>query len=309
MVQGFSDEARASLSACYTPAELTSLERLLATPTAGLHIRCNELQSSREELLDELRRQPQLQGFRVEPHPILRDVAFVPRKPRAAALAPYLALDADARLRGPQRFVERKRRGLPPHEVFLDRVCAEAVLKGADAFVRGLRGASYGVDAGDVVTVYADVHEQLLRGGACETLGAGVVLIGVGECRMPRAALFREWSGLGVRMRHTVAGDLPALSGVLEDRVYVQSLPSLTAAHVLDARRRRRQALPPGRCRLHCTATAPPPHHLRTTATVPATATASSSAPPPLSLPLPPPPPHNLIRGFPPTSPGRARRC
>ena len=103
MVQGFSDEARASLSACYTPAELTSLERLLATPTAGLHIRCNELQSSREELLDELRRQPQLQGFRVEPHPILRDVAFVPRKPRAAALAPYLALDADPRLRGPQR--------------------------------------------------------------------------------------------------------------------------------------------------------------------------------------------------------------
>ena len=171
MVQGFSDEARASLSACYTPAELTSLERLLATPTAGLHIRCNELQSSREELLDELRRQPQLQGFRVEPHPILRDVAFVPRKPRAAALAPYLALDADPRLRGPQRFIERKRRGLPPHEIFLDRVCAEAVLKGADAFVRGLRGASYGVDAGDVSAHHGAVELKKLTGWTMQLEG------------------------------------------------------------------------------------------------------------------------------------------
>ena len=238
MVQGFSDEARAALLACYTQQELKALERQLATPNAALHLRCNELRSSRAELLEELRRQPELEGFRVEPHPTLGDVAVVPRKPCAPALAPYLALDADLALRGPQRFIERKRLGLPPHEVFLDRVCAEAVLKGADVYVRGLRGASAGVGVGDSVTVYADAHEpaSLLRGAVCDTLTPGMVLIGVGECRMDRSSLFREWKGLGVRMHHTVAGDLPSMSGVLDGKLYVQSLPSLTAAHVLGAR-------------------------------------------------------------------------
>ena len=238
MIQGFSDEARAALLACYSPQELSALERQLATPNAALHLRCNELRSSRAALLEELRYQPELEGFRVEPHPTLGDVAVIPRKPCAPALAPYLALDADPAMRGPQRFIERKRLGLPPHEVFLDRVCAEAVLKGADVFVRGIRSASAGVDVGDAVTVYADADEpaSLLRGAVCETLGPGIVLIGVGECRMDRPSLFREWKGLGVRMRHTVAGDLPSMSGVLGDRLYVQSLPSLTAAHVLGAK-------------------------------------------------------------------------
>ena len=54
--------------------------------------------SSREALLEELRHQPELEGFRVEPHPTLGDVAVVPRKPCAPALAPYLELDADGRI-------------------------------------------------------------------------------------------------------------------------------------------------------------------------------------------------------------------
>ena len=50
-----------------------------------------------------------------------------------------------------------------------------------------------------------------------------------------RAALFRESSGLAIRMSHLVDGDLPALSGVLDGTIYAQTLPSLVAAHVLAA--------------------------------------------------------------------------
>ena len=52
---------------------------------------------------------------------------------------------------------------------------------------------------------------------------------------MSSVALFRESSGLAIRMSHLVDGDLPALSGVLDGTIYAQTLPSLVAAHVLAA--------------------------------------------------------------------------
>ena len=70
----------------------------------------------------------------------------------------------------PQRFIERKRRGLPPHEVFVDRICGEAILKGADIFVKGIRAASMGLAAGDIVSVYVDVTGRLTRGQSCEAI-------------------------------------------------------------------------------------------------------------------------------------------
>lgn len=234
-----SAEVRASLLAIYGADELATLEASLATPCAALHLRCNTLRCTRAELLAELRGREELAGFAIEPHGALDDVAVILRKPPAAALAPHLELEC--RVRGcvaAERFAARRRAGLPLHEVFVDQLCAEAVLKGAHVFVRGVRGASLGLDAGAAVSVYADAAGALLRGAQaeCPLDATRFPFLGVGTCCLERGELFRRECGLGVMMRHVVAGDLPALSGVLPDKLYVQSLPSLVVAHVLGAR-------------------------------------------------------------------------
>ena len=231
--RAFADGVRAALAACYSPEELTQLEHSLAQPASALHVRCNLLKCTRERLLAQLAEVDHLAGYAIEPHETLWDVIIVHRRQRAPALAAHLALEASG-VKGTERFAERRRLSMAPHELFVDRICGEAVLKGADIFVRGVRGASQGLKAGDTVSVYADLHGALLRGSVCESLD-GMRFLGVGVCCIERAALFREASGLAVRMQHVVEGDLPSLSGLYPDQMYVQSLPSLTASHVLAA--------------------------------------------------------------------------
>ena len=230
----FPAPARASLLRIYTPEELARLDRLLAQPCEALHVRCNLVQATRDELLAELRAHRAFDGYELAPHAALGDVITVQRQQTCSgALAPYLELEA-SRCTGTERFAERRRLGLPPHEIFVDRLAGEAILKGADIFVKGIRAASLGLDAGHEVSIYVDLHGALLRGSVCEDLG-GMRLLGTGVCCIERAALFREERGLGVRVVHTVAGDLPALRDVLPGKLYVQSLPSLVVAHVLAA--------------------------------------------------------------------------
>ena len=232
----FSQPARTSLLRTYSIAEVSDLEQTLATPAAKLHVRFNRMRcSTREEALTLLAAHPNMDGFEVRPHEQLSDVLVIPRRPPHESLAPLLQLEA-LKIHGPERFAQRKSRGLPSHELFVDRMCAEAVLKGADIYITGVRGASHGVDAGHLCCVYADLHGVLLRGAACDQHGLhGMRLLGIGTCCVPRAALFREASGLACRMSHIVDGDLPSLAGVLDGIIYHQTLPSLTAAHVLGA--------------------------------------------------------------------------
>ena len=235
MASAFPASVKSALLACYAPDEISVLEHQLALPADALHIRVNSQRSSRKELLAALGAHERLEGFDVGAHPLLWDVLVIRRRPCAAALAPYIKLDADG-FDSVQRFIERKRRGLPPHEVFVDRICGEAILKGADVFVKGVRAASMGLTAGSTVTVYVDLDGRQLRGSVCDSL-QGMRLLGVGECLLDRSTLFKSESGLGVRMAHVVTGDLPALRslGALDEQMYVQSLPSLCVAHVLDA--------------------------------------------------------------------------
>lgn len=226
----FSPEVRALLKPCYTEDEITVLEEELATPPSALHVRVNLQRCSREELLALLLAHERLQGYAITCHPRLSDVIAIQRRASAPELAPYVVLNALG-VTSPQRFIERKRRGLPPHEVFVDRICGEAILKGADIFVKGIRAASMGLAAGDFVSVYVDVTGRLTRGSACESLGTAR-FVGVGECLIDRSALFKLASGLGVRMRHVLGGDLPALRDVscLEGLCYVQVRVPLTAS-------------------------------------------------------------------------------
>ena len=77
-------------------------------------------------------------------------------------------------------------------------VCGEAVLKGADIYVRGVRAASAGLQAGDAVSVYADVRGTLLRGSVPEALDEAMRFLGTGTCCVSRPELFRLGSGKGV---------------------------------------------------------------------------------------------------------------
>lgn len=237
----FSALARSSLRRAYSETEVQALEHNLARPVAALHVRVNLLRTTTEEARAQLAAHPILQGrFTITPHGHLPDVLVIPRELPHGDILPYIELDQDCQGTGAGagagRFAERRRRGLASHEVFVDRMCAEAVLKGANVYVAGVRGASQGLAEGHVVSVYADIHGALLRGATCDQKGlGGMRLLGTGVCCVERAALFRESSGLAIRMSHLVDGDLPALSGVLDGTIYAQTLPSLVAAHVLAA--------------------------------------------------------------------------
>ena len=236
MAFSFADDVRSALRACYSATEIDELEAALATPAAALHVRCNLLRCSREALMSSLHAEFKTQ-YAIDVHAALHDVVVIRRRPCDDSLAPLLELERAgiASLSSAARFAKRRDSGIPPHECVVDRHCAEAVLKGADIFVKGVCGASAGLTAGQQVSVYADIHGRLLRGSICDRL-EGMPLLGVGECCLERAALFRETSGLAIRMRHITAGDLPPLRNLLEGTLYVQSLPSLVAAHVLGAR-------------------------------------------------------------------------
>ena len=231
MADAFVPSIRALLATVFSSAELTELEAHLSTPNEALHLRCNSLRCDRDTLLGKLQAEPSLKGYAVELHPLLWDVLVIRRQPCAEALVPYREM---AHIHNADRFAERRRRGLPLHEVFVDIKCGEAVLRGADIFVKGVFGASAGLDAGDRVSVYADMHSVLLRGSVCESL-EGMRLLGIGTCLIERGALFRASSGVAVTMEHVVFGDLPSINGILDGEVYAQTLPSLTVAHVLDA--------------------------------------------------------------------------
>lgn len=42
--------------------------------------------------------------------------------------------------------------------------CAQAILRGADLFVPGIVGLSFGVKSGDLISIYADLKQKCLKG-------------------------------------------------------------------------------------------------------------------------------------------------
>jgi methyltransferase NSUN6 len=225
-------EVLSSLSVLYSHEELQALDAALRQPCPKLYVRANLLKATREELRSELIATLNLD---IEPHPVLDDVLVVRRSPPSEELCRF----EQVRSHGSTRFEARRTAGLPAHEVVVDRFCGEAVLKGADIFARGVRGASLALKEGQPVAIYCDVDGGLLR-GAVPASTEGLELLGLGQSCLERSAIFRDEQGipaqgLAVRVVHTVAGDLPSMNGVLPGMLYVQSLPSLVVAHVLAA--------------------------------------------------------------------------
>ncbi|KAG9448007.1 hypothetical protein H6P81_014135 [Aristolochia fimbriata] len=137
-------------------------------------------------------------------------------------------------------------------EVIVSRKCAEAVLRGAQIFVPGALACSAHVEKGDTVAVSVAVEQPSSEGGWNFGFTRGTVLqgletdpqyhersgmyIGQGTTLMSRAGIFRESSGVAVEMRKRVF-ELPSFNDVLEGEIFLQNLPSIVAARVLDPQR------------------------------------------------------------------------
>ncbi|KAI5084594.1 hypothetical protein GOP47_0000763 [Adiantum capillus-veneris] len=136
-------------------------------------------------------------------------------------------------------------------EVVVSRKCAESVLRGANVFVPGVLACSGHVEQGDIVAVSVAVEHLDEKGDWVVGLTRGTILlsehgnaqleqnerarcyIGKGRAMLSRTAIFRELHGIAVEMVDRVYS-LPPLHGVLKGDIFLQNLPSIVAARVLD---------------------------------------------------------------------------
>ncbi|KAG0580762.1 hypothetical protein KC19_4G197400 [Ceratodon purpureus] len=136
-------------------------------------------------------------------------------------------------------------------EVVVSRKCAEAVLRGAHVFVPGVLACSGHIEKDELVAVSVAMERPDGEGGWFVGVTRGTTLssehaksqfkdeersgwfVGIGRAMMTRASLFRETKGVAVEMVNRVY-DLPPFSGLLNGDIFLQNLPSVVAAHVLD---------------------------------------------------------------------------
>ena len=120
-----------------------------------------------------------------------------------------------------------------PFTVVLDRLCGEAVLRGADVFVRGAWSASPGIHPGCRVLLLMDLHRQSQRGCLYSDYQGEALLIGQGTAVVSRTELFTASKGLGIRVTHRVGPQAPPFNGLLPGIIFPQNLPSLLVGHIL----------------------------------------------------------------------------
>ena len=136
----------------------------------------------------------------------------------------------------------RRKQGWPlTHRcVIVDRFCAEAVLRGADIFVKGILCADAGIIESEEVAVYASLprpnstkSNPITRGMLLQNYCDRCVFIGIGISQCKRAGYFAS-SGTGVVMTSTACSPQPPMNGVLVGKMILQNLPSVVVAHALN---------------------------------------------------------------------------
>uniref|UniRef100_J3MSJ7 SAM-dependent MTase RsmB/NOP-type domain-containing protein n=2 Tax=Oryza brachyantha TaxID=4533 RepID=J3MSJ7_ORYBR len=134
-------------------------------------------------------------------------------------------------------------------EVIVSRKCAESVLRGAQVYIPGVLACSSHVEKGDKVAVSVAIEQPAEDGGWTVGITRGTVLqglqsdahyeerkglyIGQGITAMSRSGIFRVPHGVAVEMTERVY-KLPSFNDVLEGEIFLQNLPSVVAARVLD---------------------------------------------------------------------------
>jgi 16S rRNA C967 or C1407 C5-methylase (RsmB/RsmF family) len=220
----FPDDAEAlfevGLGGCHQ-----SIMRALVRPCEYTTFRVNTVLTSRDAVLKQLklkledfnRRLKETGRPSVEPvpHPLLSDVIVLPSAQPCSE---------GGKLEHSSNFPE----------VVLDRICGEAVLRGSDAFAKGVMAASTDFKVGDKVCVTVDLDHKTTRGSKIKNHNGRRVYIGQGEVTMGRAQIFTAESGLALKMLERVCTDAPPMNNVLPGLIYVQNLPSIVVPHLLD---------------------------------------------------------------------------
>jgi 16S rRNA methyltransferase RsmB/F len=163
-----------------------------------------------------------------------------------------------------ENWPSREEQGWPmTHRAILcDRFCGEAVLRGSDIFVCGIIAADSGIQANEIVAVYADctnynaIMTNTTESGAKEASQSsktplpsrGMILnqfsgqciyLGLGKSVCKRSSYFSKNNGLGIEMlpqcrslrnNNTI---LPPLSGALPNTVFLQNEPSILVGTLL----------------------------------------------------------------------------
>ena len=117
--------------------------------------------------------------------------------------------------------------------VVVDRLCGEAVLRGADVFAGGVISTSASIVAGSEVEVWCDLGSLVKQGCDIAHYVGQRVLVSRGVAQMSRVQMFRDKKGLAVEAKHRVHGDAPPMNGLLPEVLCQQNLPSAVVAHVL----------------------------------------------------------------------------
>lgn len=195
------------------------LKQWLCTPPQYTTLRVNTLTSSvlemKEQLqkyLDSCSRENGDEVYRIVEHPHLSETLVV--------MSP------------------RNRVQLIPHkmEVIVSLECGEAVLRGANVFVPGLIGAPSSLQKGDLTAVYADVNNECRRGDKRRFNGVKL-FIGNGLMKVSRDDIFKGGieRGVAVEMTQPVY-NCPPLNNIFKEKLFLQNIPSIVCAHVLDPR-------------------------------------------------------------------------
>ena len=116
--------------------------------------------------------------------------------------------------------------------VIVDQKCGKAVLRGADIFSPGIKGLPH-LQAGCKVSVHVDTTHKCKRGE--KNFAGPTVHIANGILKLTRFDIFKKMVKTGLAVQITERKiELPSLSGVLENQIFLQNLPSIVASHVLN---------------------------------------------------------------------------
>eukprot|EP00744_Colponema_vietnamica_P009812 GILI01013924.1.p1 GENE.GILI01013924.1~~GILI01013924.1.p1 ORF type:complete len:462 (+),score=52.99 GILI01013924.1:42-1388(+) len=214
----FSEEVKEYLSKSWALADsYDATLTALACPPIFTTLRVNTLRTSPQDALESLRQflaastASQSNGPAFEPfvHPLLNDLIMicghVPSPP-------------------PSRIYP---------EVVVDRMCGEAVLRGAVIYAPGVLAAAPGLQVGDSVSIVSALSNKgLTRGAVLTEPFQNGVFVGNGVMTMSRSQVFRESQGCGVAVNQPLF-HLPSLNDLMPDIFFPQNLPSVLVSHIL----------------------------------------------------------------------------
>ena len=130
------------------PAILESTVSMLPLPRQLTSIRVNTLSITREDLLEQLTKSLEGTGFQTNPHPVLLDCIVITKEVLSGIST---TLHSAIKSLCVQNNLRRLALESELKIVLVDTGCGEAILRGADLFAKGIRGASQNIIKGDKV--------------------------------------------------------------------------------------------------------------------------------------------------------------